>query len=240
VTRIGLSSHGTWSGDARVDVDVAVPVDANWTTSADFRKSFSSGTSLGGKAWELVKVPLASVRLPHAPAIQVQVEVELALACALDFDAELHAYGEVGVAGLVSGDVWYDQNANGPLKVGFAADAGLSKADQFHTTKPPRFAFKQGNLAQVSGRCSIQPSINARVGALAAGLADVGLKFIVEPYVYANGTFHSIDDWSIDTTSGVLGTVTPYGDFFGRHWQDPGNLDLKLFDYPLGSQTSRP
>jgi hypothetical protein len=237
IDRLDISGRATWNATARIDVDVKAG--ATWKKDADWRKSFTTGTSLGGKAWEVFKTPLAVVPLAQAPNLQLQLDLELALACEVDFDAELHAYATVGVGGLASADVYYDRTAD--KKIGFAINGGLSRADQFHVTTPPTVAFKDGNIAQVHGRCSIQPSLNATVALVADPthpLADVGVKLIVEPYAQFDGTFKSVDDWSVDAKVGIEGTVAPFGNFFGKPWQAPGTFDLTLFDYPLGNATT--
>jgi hypothetical protein len=239
VERLDIFGRAQWEATARVDVDVKAG--ASWKKDVDWRKSFTTGTSLGGKAFEILKTPLARIPLPQAPELELQLDLELAAACELDFDAELHAYATVGVGGLASADVYYDKTAD--KKVGFAINQGLSRSDQFHVTTQPTVAFKDGNLAQVHGRCSIQPSLNATVALLSAPdhpLADVGVKLIVEPYAQFDGDFKAPSDWSVDAKVGIQGTVAPFGDFFGRPWQAPGTLSLTLFDYPLGKAATTP
>jgi hypothetical protein len=231
VTLLDVNSRGTWTASARLDLDVKAGADFK-VAAPDIKKSFSTGTSLGGKAFEIAKLPIAVLPLPQAPQIQLQLDHELAAACELDFDAELHAFAEVAVEGQATSDVFYNPSA--PKHVGFKANDGLTKADMFHTTTKPHVAFKDGNLAQVKGRCSVQPSINA-TAALGADpthpLADVGVKFIVEPYAEFDATFKSMQDWSVDAKTGIAGTITPFGDFFGQAFNSP--IDFKIFDFEL-------
>jgi hypothetical protein len=233
VDKIDIFSRGTWTADFRVDVDVLAS--AEWKTQpVDMRKQFTFGTSLGGKAFELAKVPLAVLPLPSAPNIQLQIDLELAAACSLEFDAELHAFAEVGLEGLATSDVFYLSSAPKGKKVGFVPNGGLTKEDMFHISTPPHVSFKDGNVAQLHGKCGIQPSLNA-TAALGADpthpLADVGVKFVVQPYASFDGVFKSMDDWSVDAKAGIEGTVAPFGDFFGQPFST--SLDLKLFDFEL-------
>jgi hypothetical protein len=176
------------------------------------------------------------VPLPNAPNIQLQLALELAASCELDFDADLHAFAEIGLGGEVNADVFYLSSLPAGQRVGFVADANLTSADKFHITKPPHIGFKDGNLAQAKGRCGVQPSINvtAALGALPAKpLADVGVKLVVQPYAELDGQFTSIDDWKIDAKAAIEGTVSPFGDFFGQPFSTTDNF--KLFDFQLAA-----
>jgi hypothetical protein len=232
IKRLDVMSRGTWGVTARLDVDVKAGAD--WKTSADFRKQFSVGTSLGGKAFELAKIPIAAIPLPQAPNIFLHLDLELAAACELEFDAELHAFAEIGVGGLASADTFYVADAPKGKNVGFVANGGLTTADQFHITVPPHVEFKDGNLAQVMGKCGVQPSVNvtASIGPDPAhSIADLGVKLVVQPYAQFDGKFNSPTDWSVDAKTGIEATVSPFGDFFGQPFST--TADLKLFDFEL-------
>ena len=69
-------------------------------------------------------------------------------------------------------------------------------------------------------------------------LADVGVKLIIAPYAQFDGTFRSLDDWSVDAKAGIQGNVAPFGDFVGRPWQD--SIYFTLFDYELARGSSHP
>jgi hypothetical protein len=237
IDRLDVFSRGTWSASARLDLDVKAGAD--FKTSADFRKSFVTGTSLGGKAFEILKTPIAILPLPQAPNVQIELDLELAASCELDFDAELHAFAEIGVEGLATADVFYNPTA--PQHVGFVGNGGLSTKDMFHLTTPPHVAFKDGNLAQLHGRCGVQPSLNATAALVidpTHPLADVGVKFIVEPYAQFDGKFNSLSDWSVDTKIGLQGSISPFGDFFGRSFQNTTSLTLFDFDLARGPSSS--
>jgi hypothetical protein len=237
IDRLDLFSRGTWTASARLDLDVKAG--AGWSKSADIRKSFSTGTSLGGKAWEILKTPLAIMPLPQAPNVQLELDLELAASCELDFDSELHAFAEVGVEGLATADVFYNPAVKN--QVGFVADGGLSTADMFHVTIPPHMAFKDGNLAQLHGKCGLQPSLNLSAALVVDPthpLADAGVKFIVEPYAEFTGKFNSLSDWSVDTKVALQGSIAPFGDFFGRPFQTTMNVPLFQFDLARGPTTS--
>src|SRR5262249_26880313 len=63
IKKLDILTRGTWGASARIDLDVASGAD--WKTSTpDFKKDFSLGTSIGNKAFEIVKIPLTSVTLP--------------------------------------------------------------------------------------------------------------------------------------------------------------------------------
>jgi hypothetical protein len=160
------------------------------------------------------------------------------MACEVDFDAELHAFAEVGVGGDASARVSYDRNAPGS-KIGFSVDEGENAQQKFHVTTPPHLSFKDGNLASLHGRCSLQPSINV-VGSVGLDpthpFVDAGVKLIVEPYAQLDANFRSMHDWSVDAKLGIEGTVSPFGDFVGRHWERTDGFTL--FDYTL-AQVSR-
>jgi hypothetical protein len=233
INKLDISSRGTWSVDTSIALDVKVGAD--WK-AAD-HKSFVRNTSLGGKGFPLLpRIPLGPpIPLPNAPNIQLQLQVELAATCELDFDAELHAVAKLGVEGLASSDVFYNKDA--AKKVGFVQNGGLTQQQQFHVTTPPHVEFTDGNLAQVTGRCSIQPSINATAAFgvnPAKPVADVGVKFIVEPYVEVKGEFTSVSSWKFTSKLGIDGTVAPFGDFFGQPFQQKDDFDLKLFTLDLG------
>jgi hypothetical protein len=233
ITRMDVLSRGTWEVDARMDLDIVAGADWKAATP-DFKKSFSLGTSIGNKAFEIAKLPLFAVPLPQAPNIVFELDLELAASCEVDFDAELHAFAEMGVGGLANADVFYDASKPQGERTGIKANAGIPSADQFHLTIPPHVAFKDGNLAQVTGRCGMQPSLNATAALVVDPthpLADVGVKFVFEPYAEFDGTFKSLQDWSVDAKTGVDGTVSPFGDFFGQPFSR--TADLKLFDFEL-------
>ena len=233
ITNMDVFSRGTWEVDARMDLDVTAS--AEWKAATpDFKRSFSLGTSIGNKAFEILKLPLFSMPLPQAPNILFQLDLEVAASCQLDFDADLHAFAEMGVGGLASADVFYDVTKPAGQRIGFKGNQGLSSADQFHLTIPPHVAFKDGNQAQVKGRCGMQPSLNATASLVVDPthpLADVGVKFVFQPYAEFDGNFKSINDWSVDAKTGLEGTVSPFGDFFGQPFST--TADLKLFDFEL-------
>ena len=78
------------------------------------------------------------------------------------------------------------------------------------------------------------PSVNAMV---ALGIdpmhpfANVGVKFIVEPYAQFDGKFRGLNDWSIETKAAVEGSVAPFGDFLGQAVEH--NIEFTLFDFEL-------
>jgi hypothetical protein len=233
ITQMDVFSKGTWEVDGRIDLDVTAGADWKAATP-DFKKSFSLGTSIGNKAFEIAKFPLFSMPLPQAPNILFQLDLELAASCELDFDAELHAFAEMGVGGDASADVFYDVTKPAGQRTGFKANSGIPTADQFHLTIPPHVAFKDGNVAQVTGKCGMQPSLNATASLVVDPthpLADVGVKFVFQPYAEFDGTFKSMDDWSVDAKTGLKGTVSPFGDFFGQPFST--TADLNLFDFEL-------
>jgi hypothetical protein len=240
IKRLDILTRGTWGASARVDLDVTSGAD--WKTSTpDFKKDFSLGTSIGNKAFEIIKIPLTSITLPGSTNIQLQLAMEVAASCELSFDDELHAFAEIGIGGSASGDVFYDSSKPAGQRVGFVANGGLTSADQFHVTVPPHVAFKDGNLGQVHGKCGLQPSINA-TAVLGSDpnkpLADVGVKFVVEPYAQFDGTFKSIDDWQVEAKTGINATVAPFGDFFGMPFST--TADLQLFDLDIKDASSNP
>jgi hypothetical protein len=240
--RLDVTTKGTWSVDGRIDLDVTAGAD--WKTQpVDFRKQFSLGTSIGGKAFEIAKLPLSTLTIPQTN-IQLHVDLELAAACELEFDAELHAFAEVGVGGLASADVFYDSTAPSGKKVGFVLNGGLTKADQFHVTTPPHVAFKDNNKAQVTAKCGLQPSLNASASLNSGSdpskvIADAGVKFVVEPYAEFDGKFNSPTDWSVDAKAGIQGTVAPFGDFFGMPFSSSADFDLFKFELAKASTTSQ-
>jgi hypothetical protein len=240
VQKLDILTRGTWGATARVDLDVHSS--AEWKAATpDFRKDFSLGTSIGNKAFEIVKIPLTSITLPGSANIQLQLQLEVAAACQLDFDDELHAFAEIGVGGEASGDVFYDSSAPAGKRVGFVANGGLTSADKFHVTVPPHVAFKDGNLGQLHGKCGLQPSINA-TASLGSDpnhpLADVGVKFVVQPYAQFDANFKSLEDWSVDAKIGIEGTVSPFGDFFGQPFST--TADFQLFNLDIKDAASSP
>lgn len=230
VARLDVLAQGDWSATARIDFDVAV--DPTWSTySADFRRRFATGTSIGGKAVEVTKVKLGGTPLPDSSGLELRVDLEVAVACELDFDAELHGFAEVGVGGLASIDAFYDEEL--PEKVGVVANGGLTPREQFHVTTQPFVSFLPANKANVHGHCSLEPSVNVLVAAVNDGapFADAGVKVIVEPYADFTGTFHTPDDYAVRVKAGIAANISPFGDFFGHHWERSDYVTL--FDAEL-------